>query len=520
MINHPRRKVLALCLDGYEHSLGEEMTRAGEMPALARLRARSARFLLDHGLAVRTGLASEHVATGLAPDAARRWAAVHFDPARYAAWQEGTGIAPFPSRLRARTVVFDPPYFALDRCPAVLGVVNWGAHDPGVACGSQPPGLLAELNQRFGPYPAKEWLYGVAWQSPDRAREMGQSLARAASLRAQVAVWLLTERIPDWDLALVTVSEPHSAIEGLWHGIDRSHPLHLLPSAAISGDGVRAVYRAVDALVGALTDALPETTVVLFAMHGMGSNRSDVASMLLLPELLYRRSFGEALFEAPPEARATPSRMPLLGPRQSWSEWVRSCFGPTRCSGVVADARLDSLPWMPAAWYAPYWKDMECFALPSFYDGRIRVNLQGRERDGRVPIGEYEAFCDRVETLLRGCIDPRTGESVVEAVERPAGRDPLRLDATESDLVVVWRGAPPALQHPEFGLVGPAPYRRPGGHTGLNGFAWLSGTGIKPGEMGRASSFDVVPTLIDFLGESVRPDISGRSLFDGTVTIN
>ncbi len=510
MIHKPRRRVLALFLDGYEHSLGEELTRAGEMPALARLRARSARYLLDHGPALRTGLAGEHVATGLNPPAAARWAAVHFDPARYAAWQEGTSFAPFPARLRARTVVFDPPYFAIDQCAGVQGVVNWGAHDPGVACGSQPAGLLAELHQRFGPYPAREWIYGVAWQAPARARAMGEALAQAAALRADAAAWLLRDRIPDWDLALVSVSEPHSVIEGLWHGIDQAHPLHALPSATVAGEGVRAVYRAVDALVGTLTEALPDATVVLFSMHGMGSNRSDVASMLLLPELLYRLHSGEALFEAPAELRETPGGVPLLGPGQRWSEWVRSCFPVTGRGGNGVGS--DALPWMPAAWYAPYWRDMACFALPSFYDGRIRVNLQGRESQGTVPRERYADFCAGIEALLRECVDPRTGEPVVDAVERPATREPLRLGATESDLVVVWRGAPLALQHPDLGLIGPAPYRRTGGHTGVSGFAWLAGPLIQPGERGRASAFDVVPTLIDLLGEGALPGISGHSL--------
>jgi hypothetical protein len=49
------RRVLAIGLDGYEPSLGDELMAAGELPALARLRERSARFTLDHGPAQRTG---------------------------------------------------------------------------------------------------------------------------------------------------------------------------------------------------------------------------------------------------------------------------------------------------------------------------------------------------------------------------------------------------------------------------------------------------------------------------------
>jgi len=53
---------------------------AGELPALAELHRRAACFRLDHGPAQRTGLAWEHVASGLTPEAGRRWAAVEFPP--------------------------------------------------------------------------------------------------------------------------------------------------------------------------------------------------------------------------------------------------------------------------------------------------------------------------------------------------------------------------------------------------------------------------------------------------------
>ena len=62
-----RPRVLAIGLDGLELTLVERLIAEGEMPALAELRRRAARFRLDHGSAQRTGLAWEHVASGLSP---------------------------------------------------------------------------------------------------------------------------------------------------------------------------------------------------------------------------------------------------------------------------------------------------------------------------------------------------------------------------------------------------------------------------------------------------------------------
>ena len=524
------QRVLAIGLDGYEESLERRLIEAGELPALARLRERSARYLLDHGSAQRSGLAWEHVSTGLSPESAGRWAALHFDPRTYAVWQEGTRLGPFAARLKSRTVVFDAPYFDLTQAPQVRGVVGWGAHDPGVPAAARPDALLAEFEARFGKYPAEQWIYGVVWASAERAREMGDALVQGLDRRAQAARWLLGERLPDWDLALVVVSEPHSAIEALWHGFDPAHPLHQMPSAEPAREGLLAVYRGVDRLVGELADAFPDAALVVFSMGGMGANHSDTASMALLPELMYRRAFGRTLLQQP-GGWADPASSPLLGERQDWSEAVRANFPadapPPILSRVgravrrrlvrqdepAAESYLHrSVNWIPAMHYQPHWHSMHAFALPSYYDGRIRINLSGRESEGCVPASEYEARCNEIEATLRECRDPATGDEVVAHVERVEGRDPLALGPTESDIVVVWRGTFCALEHPTHGRVGPIPYRRTGGHTGPFGLAYLSNAGMEAGDRGVRSSFDVVPTLFELLGEPPPHGLSGDSL--------
>jgi predicted AlkP superfamily phosphohydrolase/phosphomutase len=531
------QRVLTIGLDGYEESLERRFIEAGELPALARLRERSARYLLDHGPAQRSGLAWEHVSTGLSPERAGRWAALHFDPETYSVWQEGTRLSPFAARLKSRTVVFDAPYFDLAKAPQVRGVVGWGAHDPGIPHAARPDVLLSEFEARFGKYPAEKWIYGVVWASADRAREMGEALEQAVSLRAQAARWLLGERLPEWDLALVVVSEPHSAIEGLWHGVDPTHPLHQMPSAGPAREGLLAVYRGVDRLVGELADAFPDAALVVVSMGGMGPNHSDTASMVLLPELMYRHAFDRPLLRQP-DAWLDHATFPLLAEQQDWAAAIHAHFPAgtlTRARRLAArpipasfkkvlrqfvpqpEAADESYlrrsaEWIPATLYQPHWRSMPAFALPSFYDGRIRINLSGREIEGRVPVSKYEAVCDEIEALLLACRDPATGDEIVKQVERVAGRDPLTLGPTESDMVVVWKGTFCALDHPTLGRVGPVPFRRPGGHTGSFGMAYVSNAGLQVGDRGVRSSFDVVPTLIDLLGEPVPEGLSGITL--------
>jgi arylsulfatase A-like enzyme len=44
--------------------------------------------------------------------------------------------------------------------------------------------------------------------------------------------------------------------------------------------------------------------------------------------------------------------------------------------------------------------------------------------------------------------------------------------------------------------------------------AYIAADNIAPGDRGTRSSFDVVPTLFDLLGERLPPNISGHSLLD------
>jgi predicted AlkP superfamily phosphohydrolase/phosphomutase len=534
-----RPRVLAIGLDGLELTLAERLMAAGEMPVLAGLRRRAAGFRLDHGPAQRTGLAWEHVASGLSPEAGGRWAAVEFDPATYRAWQEGARFTPWWTGLDVRTVVFDTPYVDLRRAGSTRGVVGWGAHDPGTITAARPDGLLDEFAARVGRYPASSWTYGQPFPSSIQTRLMGEGLSRALDVRSRAARWLAGERLPDWDLFIAVAGEVHGAIEGLWHGVDPGHPLHGHPSAADAGRALEDVHRALDCMVGELMADHGDAAVVAFNLGGMGPNASDVPSMVLLPELLYRHAFGHQLLRVPShwteapggvptleegdlwvrasEAWVSPMPSPLLsvarrlprslkavlkGARAAAADW-RSHRGPT--------ARLD-LHWQPALRYRRHWPRMQAFALPSFYDGRIRLNLRGRERHGLVDPARYEETCRELEALLRECRDPRTGEPVVDFVERAWTRNPLALTGSEADLLVVWRGVIAALEHPRLGLIGPVPLRRTGGHTGRFGMAYVMAPGVEPGDRGVRSAFDVVPTIASLLGVRPPARVSGQSL--------
>jgi predicted AlkP superfamily phosphohydrolase/phosphomutase len=522
-------KVVAIGLDGLELSQAERLMAAGKMPALRSLRERGMTARLEHGPAGRTGLAWEQFASGLDPEQAHRTSAVEFDPATYEVWQEDARFTPFWEGLGVRTLVFDPPYVALNLAPTTRGIVAWGAHDPGTSFAARPE----SLGRHVPPYPSHPWTYAVPWSSEARCREMGESFVEALRLRTKAACEML-EQEDDWDLFVVVAGEPHSATEGLWHGVDPDHPASSHPSAAAARKSFEDTYVALDDLVAAVVAAAgDDVCVVAFAMGGMGPNESDVASMFLLGELLHRQAFGSPRAESPAVWHDLPADELTIPEGSSWENTVAGTFPVSGSRAVLAlkavtgrlpssvqgslhglaeklrkrgsapvAARHHSISWMPVTRYQDEWREMRAFALPSFYDGRVRVNLEGREAAGTVAGSEYATVCDEIETVVKALRDPRTGEPVVAFVERYEGDDPLAMRSDEADLVVVWQGVFNGFTHPELGRIGPVPFRRTGGHTGPYGTAVITGPGIEPGDIGILSSFAIAPMIGRLLADA------------------
>jgi hypothetical protein len=207
--------------------------------------------------------------------------------------------------------------------------------------------------------------------------------------------------------------------------------------------------------------------------------------------------------------RAVPKREPSRRFSGRLGKWLSELTG-----FGASDFATSEIEWMPATRYSQYWSRMPAFALPAYYDGRIRINVSGREAKGIVPSSEYVTVCRQTTELLLECGNLLSGGKAVAEVYCPK-QDSRDVGAAEADLYVQWEPAVLGLSHPQLGPIGPIPYRRTGGHTGPVGFLFVAGGSIPPGNRGKVSSFDVVPTILDLLGEVRREGISGTSLAAG-----
>ena len=182
-------RVAVIGLDAAEWSLLDPMMAAGEFPHLARLRRRSAVAVLTDPDDYRTGLVWEHFLTGRSAAGNRRWAAVEFDPATYATWQEGARqqVPFYITSPPVRTVLFDVPYAPLQHAVDGVLVVGWGGHDPGNPRAARPAGLLREIDARFGPHPAFGNDYSPSGTGPRRSTAWVTRWSSAAAVESTPA---------------------------------------------------------------------------------------------------------------------------------------------------------------------------------------------------------------------------------------------------------------------------------------------------------------------------------------------
>ena len=532
--------VLALWLDAAEPDLLEGLLEAGALPHLRRLRAEGAYGRLH---SVRFGVTEVSYAmlgTGCWPSTLGYWQQCAFDRTTYsgriATLEHFDRHPPFyalgPDHA---VVVFDVPQMPLRDDAHGLQVTAWGAHAAHVPRATRPEGLLEELLARH-PAPQMERQSGYQVEDADSLRGTHRALRDGLARRGDVLVdlWRRAPAGRPWDLFFATVAETHTAGHAFWPHPDMQAAVDDAGAVALLHD----VYREVDVLVGRLlAEVGPDAQVLICSVEGMRRNNSDNGSMLFLPDLLMRYSFpGRQAFDFSAPAAHEPPAEGIDGWYDevwrhrvrpgSLGAWLRRRFDPVRAATWEVRLGLQPSPYLappdeerylPCTWFWPYLPHMKAFALPSFSDGFVRVNVRGRERDGRVPVAAFGRVCEELTGIFRELVDGQ-GRAVVDEViqtrqdpnDEGSGRPP-------ADLIVRW--SPHCSREafsPRLGRFGPIAPMRLGNHS-PDGFVFARGPGFAPGTTlpdGRV--VDVAPTVWAMVGAPA-PPMDGRPLMNAGV---
>ncbi|MCL6436417.1 MAG: alkaline phosphatase family protein [Leptolyngbyaceae cyanobacterium HOT.MB2.61] len=545
------KPVIAIGLDAADPALLEKWMSQGYLKTMRRLKESGAYGRLKTFDFYRAETPWTTFLTGCSPNTTGYWSPIKYHGHNYAVEEiesyKFEEYRPFYALAdNRRVVVVDVPQAPVLEGINGVQVSAWGAHSPQTPSESSPKELFQELVARHGEHPLLRKDEANILDLPDLQR-LQRGMETGIARRAKICCDLL-EREP-WDLFLTVFGEAHVVGHYCWHMMHPSdHPLYKQMGAQYSGDMMLEVFEAMDRAIAEILEKAPEDAyVVLFSAHGMGANIMDIPSMILLPEFLFRLNFPGKMGLAPGKV-GSPLKPPITGqhPRkEGWASalWntkyernplksflrqnlpgkyfnrIEPLFGKSLEPGPMSPFKLfyQGQPqcFQPAVWYKHLWPQMKAFAIPTFSEGYIRINLQGREPSGIVPPSEYNSLCDEIIEKLYRLRDARTGQPMVKGVLRTrksaADQDPKLPDA---DIVVTWQEecVTDTVDSPDVGRIGPVPYTRTGSHR-ADGFLAIQGPGIEPGKkLPNGHSLDLAPTILSLMDIAIPQHFEGKPL--------
>ena len=356
--------------------------------------------------------------------------------------------------------------------------VNWHPNDPPLDI-TWPEGFAADLYERLGTYRTLGWAEATWALNENRLHEgpFMDDVYRAFEDRAQVILNRLDAQ--NWDLLVGVIESTDRVQHMMWRLIDTAHPAYDRALASRFGGSIERIYRRCDQFVGQVLDRLePGTTVLVVSDHGFHTWRKAVNLNTWLVQEGY---------------------MTLRQPTSS-SKTLDDLFGGS------------------PFWEHVDWSKTRAYAMGL---GQIYINLRGRETQGIVDPGQgLTSLADELRSkLLNHLRDPETDTPIVSSVHL---RDEIYagpyLDAAPELQVgfadgyrVSWQttlgGAPP-------GIVYENTSKWSGDHGGFD-HSTTAGTLITNRAIGaeRARIIDIAPTVLNFFGLPVSPDLDGQPLF-------
>ncbi len=505
-------------LDAAEPWVIDHYVKEGRLPNIARLRESGAYGLTQNQAIYKAEPAFTTFMTGVWPQDTGYWGRIVYhaedlDVREYGVYDFDEYPMFWDLGPNYKVCAFDLPQASLSGQLNGIEIVAWGAHSPRRGKGSNPAGLYDEIIKTYGPHPSLNSDNNNIYCEKE-AQQLKSELLIGIDRRTRIAIDLLGR--DNWDIFLTMFGEVHPAEHQYWHYVF-DHPLRAV-MAEDGRDDLGDILAEVDAAIGKIEAAAPQdATILLVSAHGMMGNRADLCSGAFLAEMMFRWNFGEAALASRPAG--TPPPPPSLDyPRHMKHEVWDLVTGPGRArltSPRDQEAMGLSLNWQPSNWFKSAWPDMRAFALPSYSDGYIRLNIKGRDKGGIVDPADYHSLCDEIEAYVRSWRCARSGGPLVATVARPRGNalanDPKLPDA---DLVIGWspHAVTDIVESDARGQIGPMPFFRTGDHT-TNGFLIAHGPGIAAGAaLSDGEAIDFAPTILARLGAPIPRYMKGRDL--------
>jgi predicted AlkP superfamily phosphohydrolase/phosphomutase len=530
-------RIVVIGVDSADFYLVQEWVSEGYLPAMASLIARGCWGKLNSTADIGSGTVWPSFFTGSSPAKHR---GLHLHGRRI---KPGTyRLAYFPPRANLlkrepfwlqlslagkRIAVLDVPMTYPIEGLNGIQLVGWGAHSPQWRPDSWPPEIINDVISSYGSNPAADDDEFTP-KTLDELSNFYTALTAGIEKKGLISRSFLDKEA--WDLLITVFAESHCVGHNFWHLTDENHPEYDSESAKTLGDSIFNVYSLIDSEMSRIIDSAPDATFFIVSTEGMGASYTGSH---LLPEILRRLGMGPEEISLDNNLskrfKISAKRLRQLMPSVRWGPdaSMRNIKGKLPVSLVKAIELGKRLvpqdTWHSLKCYLSSlgndWRWSRAFPLPSDFNGAIRINLKGREPEGRVePGAEYEALCDELIEEISKLINVDTGKMAVSKV--------IRVDRIHKgeyldelpDIVVRWTSDAPirGLYSPRIGTVtGETNPHRTGAHRPY-GFLIASGKHIARGRTLKEEPniMDIAPTILYLMGQAIPSDMDGKVLLD------
>lgn len=434
---------------------------------------------------------------------------------------------PFFRNSNHPTVIFDTPLIQAEvsgmNSQQTIEIFGWGCETNVSTASSKPKDKMSQIINKFGLHPiyappkptsqlTKDPHGAITIELPNiynrpMLLNFLSGLKKGVTTRTQIIDNLLSQYHPNF--AIFTYAEAHSAGHLAWHA-SNPHPL----GNNYSSDILLPIFQCIDQGLGKLFTNYPNADFALFSPQGMQSNFIELSSSLFLPEMLFRYARDNAQGLIGGDRKKCES----LNPSEfsHWKYAIEKLINSNLINLIETPTQLtdvhDCLAWSPARWYKKQWPTMNAFALPSFSEGLIRLNIKGRDGSGheenQISREGYPKYCEKLCEFLQGWRCAISGKKLIRNIIQTCDNElkpHANYKAFAADLIVQWRE--PVITnhiiHPKYGEIGPVPYFRTGAHSehgmliDLTKYKWISNS-----YQGKMHLTDLVTELRGFLNNS------------------
>ena len=398
-----------------------------------------------------------------------------------------------------KVAAIDIPYSTTNKVVNGIGITSWGTESKAFETSSKPENLIKSLIDSYGNHPLLEWYH----EKPKNDEMMDLLLEKAhEGLDKRIKIMNDLINRDRWDLFFCSINEFHWLGHFIFDFISDKYE-NTFEQREKYTQKFKELFIKIDHLLTNLSEQFPEAGLIFFSNTG---TRENLSGRHLLQPLLQRMGlYPETKKSWSPAAKygslSAAKIEEVIGAQNI--AFVKK-FIPMRIWNKMSRRIINT---------GSKWGESMAFEIPGDYSGLIRINLKGREPQGKVEPKDYDAVCDQITKALLELRHSKSGSPVVKEVIKIRDRYQGELIDYLPDLSVVWASDEHVTDviSPDYGrFTGSLPDKRSGAHRSE---AFIGFHNVK-GELkeGLFKTEAIAPTILTLLGVPVPERMEEKTL--------